>query len=426
MSLSNQCNNLVINELLCFLQCKIDVMDEISLVQICESNFKEADISIAKNILFEAANCRSTRKGDGKNKRLLSDIIKVLKKTEPASLPTFVAKDLYRLPPVTFDYVDVTSLLKDILVLKQSIHCVQTDYVKSSELFQIQQEIDNIKTIQHQQQNEQHNITAKFCNGSFSNNEAKRVATTSPLPQLASTTAHAPCSASPTPLPFLTPAQSGIAAPPTSPVRERAEPCPAPAPPLLPARSYAPDHVTPTADGTENAITTKPAELTRTNNNNQYTERTDTPLNTEELKGTNFEKVHLDDSYITILNKKKKNTYKSHKNYNQQGKAILNSSKIKIVPKLSYIYASRFDKNTTDNDICDFIKENGHTVEKVEKLVQYKETAFSSFKVTVNQDQESIFLSPEFWPRGVEYRKYTFKRKFLNELNNSRRNNNEN
>ncbi|PZC81029.1 hypothetical protein B5X24_HaOG213551 [Helicoverpa armigera] len=63
-----KCNNLVINELLCFLQCKIDIMDEISLVQICESNFKEADIFTAKTILFEAAKCRSTRKGDGKNK----------------------------------------------------------------------------------------------------------------------------------------------------------------------------------------------------------------------------------------------------------------------------------------------------------------------------------------------------------------------
>ncbi|KAF9418621.1 hypothetical protein HW555_004587 [Spodoptera exigua] len=109
--MSNKCNNVVINELLCFLQCKIDVISEICLVQICETNFKEADISTAKNILFEAANCRSSRKGDGKNKRSLQDMIKVLKETEPASLPTFVAKDLHRLPPVTFDYVDVTSLL---------------------------------------------------------------------------------------------------------------------------------------------------------------------------------------------------------------------------------------------------------------------------------------------------------------------------
>ncbi|PZC81932.1 hypothetical protein B5X24_HaOG211718 [Helicoverpa armigera] len=126
-------------------------MDEISFVPICESapNFKEADITTAKTILFEAANCRSTIKGDGKNKRLLQDIIKVLKETEPASLPTFVAKDLHRLPPVTFDYVDVTSLLKDILVLKQNIHCIQTDYVKASELFQLHQEIENIKSSQY-------------------------------------------------------------------------------------------------------------------------------------------------------------------------------------------------------------------------------------------------------------------------------------
>nr|XP_026500129.1 uncharacterized protein LOC113403757 [Vanessa tameamea] len=372
-----------------------------AVVQICESNFKDADIFTAKTILFEAANCRSTRKGDGKNKRLLQDIIKVLKETEPASLPTFVAKDLHRLPPVTFDYVDVTSLLKDILVLKRNFHCIQADYVKASELFQLQQEIENIKTNQYQTQSEQQ-IGAKSCNGLFSNNEAKRVPSELSSRQPAATNTHAPCCVpSSKPLPFLTSAQSGNAAPATASVRE---PPPAPAIPSLQVRLLARNRVTPSDDRTENdiTITPKPTEL-RSSNKTQYRRRTDSLLKTTELIGNTLDEINFDDSFTTVVNKKKKKkTYTGNKNPNQQGKAIFTSSKLKIVPKLSYIYASRFDKHTTDNDIYDFIKDCGHTVIKVKKLVQYKETVFTSFIVTIKQDQESVFLSAEFWPCGVD------------------------
>ncbi|RVE52249.1 hypothetical protein evm_003039 [Chilo suppressalis] len=36
-------------------------------------------------------------------------------------VPTFVAKELHKLPPVTFDHVDVTRLLKDINLLKANL-----------------------------------------------------------------------------------------------------------------------------------------------------------------------------------------------------------------------------------------------------------------------------------------------------------------
>ncbi|PZC80998.1 hypothetical protein B5X24_HaOG213652 [Helicoverpa armigera] len=263
------------------------------------------------------AKCRSTRKGDGKNKRLLQDIIKVLKETETASLPIFVAKDLHRLPPVTFDYVDVTSLLKDILVLKQNIHCIQTDYAKASELFQLQQEIENIKSRQYQTQSEQ-NIGAKFSNGLFSNNEAKRVPSASSSRQQAATSAHAPCVPSSTPLPLLTPAQSGTAAPATASAQE---PPPAPATPSLPARSLAPHRVTPSADCTENDITLTPIP----------TELQSCLVKTTELIDNTFDEIQFDDSFTTVVNKKKKKTYTGNRIPNQQEKALLS---FYIVPLL--------------------------------------------------------------------------------------------
>ncbi|KAI5644013.1 hypothetical protein NE865_03924 [Phthorimaea operculella] len=94
----DQCK-LLINELLCFVQCK---------------------------------------SGEGKKKRSLQDIINVVK--EQASnqqLPVFVAKDLHRLPPVTFDYIDVSTLLREITCLKQDVHNIQCDYIRARDIADI-------------------------------------------------------------------------------------------------------------------------------------------------------------------------------------------------------------------------------------------------------------------------------------------------
>ncbi|XP_075991731.1 uncharacterized protein LOC142987071 [Anticarsia gemmatalis] len=114
---------LIANELLAFLQQKLDVMDEVSAIQICASNFSEEDIAAAKLLLFTTLNKRDkmvSRRRDG-TKKSIQDIITLLKETDPDDVPTFVAKELHMLPPVTFDHVDVTSLLKDIVSLKASL-----------------------------------------------------------------------------------------------------------------------------------------------------------------------------------------------------------------------------------------------------------------------------------------------------------------
>lgn len=51
----------------------------------------------------------------------MQDIITLMKSTDPDDVPAFVAKELHKLAPVTFDHVDVTRLLKDITTLKASL-----------------------------------------------------------------------------------------------------------------------------------------------------------------------------------------------------------------------------------------------------------------------------------------------------------------
>lgn len=118
---------LIANELLAFIQNAIDTMDEISIMQICKSNFKEDEISKGKMLLFQTTgklDQMPSRRRDGTDKSV-QDIITFMKATDPDDVPTFVAKELHKLAPVTFDHVDVTRLLKDITSLKSSLAQMQ-------------------------------------------------------------------------------------------------------------------------------------------------------------------------------------------------------------------------------------------------------------------------------------------------------------
>ncbi|CAG9090505.1 unnamed protein product [Plutella xylostella] len=117
-------DTLMVSELLAFVQSKLDTMDVVSLEQICVTSFKESEFAAAKKLLADTATTAVRlvpRRGDGCGKKDLQDIIRVFQETDPDNIPTFVARDLYKLPPVTFDHVDVTRLLKDIILLKAEI-----------------------------------------------------------------------------------------------------------------------------------------------------------------------------------------------------------------------------------------------------------------------------------------------------------------
>ncbi|XP_026746538.1 uncharacterized protein LOC113507811 [Trichoplusia ni] len=121
-------STLIAKELLAFIQHVIDTMDEVSILQICKTNFKEEEISSGKRLLYmslDKLDQMPSRRRDGTEKSV-QDIITLLKVTDPDDVPTFVAKDLHKLPPVTFDHVDVTRLLKDIIFLKTSLSEVQS------------------------------------------------------------------------------------------------------------------------------------------------------------------------------------------------------------------------------------------------------------------------------------------------------------
>lgn len=135
----NQCN-LVISEILCFIQNKIDTMDEVSLIQICKSSFTEEDIKKAKSLLFQAipnSKKMTVRKNKGKNVRDLEDIIELFKVTDPDVVPIFVVRELQRIPAVSFDHVDVSTLLKNILMLQSEVKFLKENFTTVTQVEEI-------------------------------------------------------------------------------------------------------------------------------------------------------------------------------------------------------------------------------------------------------------------------------------------------
>ena len=109
-------HGVIINELLCFVTNKCDILPEDTLTRLCVDSYSEEEIEAAKKVLHDVSDKTSRykkRQGLDKAKHTMSDILKLLRERGHA-IPKFVAHDLSKLPPITFDSIDVTVLLNAI------------------------------------------------------------------------------------------------------------------------------------------------------------------------------------------------------------------------------------------------------------------------------------------------------------------------
>lgn len=140
--------NIVIDELLAYVQNKISVVDEVTLKRICVSAFTSSEIKTSKSLLFESLPTdrrKILRKNKGKEERDLDDIICVFKSVDPDVIPVFVARELERLPPVLFDHLDCTKLLKDLTRLNAEIEEVKNTYVTVKQIEELRLYIHELK-----------------------------------------------------------------------------------------------------------------------------------------------------------------------------------------------------------------------------------------------------------------------------------------
>ena len=124
----------IINEVLCFIMNKWGCIDVDVLTRLC-LNMNDKEIEAAKDVIFnhlhdknddtkfKTRRNRQIAKPDSKSKKEknLADIFCLLEEKGDKNLPDFVALDLGKLPPITYDSMDVTVLLRKIDNLECSV-----------------------------------------------------------------------------------------------------------------------------------------------------------------------------------------------------------------------------------------------------------------------------------------------------------------
>ena len=120
---------LIINELLCYMLAKIDSVPTDALTRLVNENFSDSEVDAAKSLLCEHVDDAikaGNKRGQHKKKHDLDDIVKMLEQCDRSSLPGFVALELSKLPPISIDCIDVSSLMR-----KQQLQEVEISNFKS-------------------------------------------------------------------------------------------------------------------------------------------------------------------------------------------------------------------------------------------------------------------------------------------------------
>ena len=132
-----EADQFVVNELLTFVSDKINTLPYDMIVKLLVDFYSDDDIASAKNIMFQTAfNDRDAqrfvkRKGKDRSLNNIQDILNIFVEMPPQSVPCYVAKELSRLPPLSMNCFDVSSLVKEnsmqhIIKIKISLilrHC---------------------------------------------------------------------------------------------------------------------------------------------------------------------------------------------------------------------------------------------------------------------------------------------------------------
>ena len=121
----------IVNDLLCFVQNKIEQMPFDSPMQFCADFYSSDVIVAAKQLLYNTVPTKGRhvfRKGINKSRMNVSDIIKIFLEMEVCNAPVFVARNLLELPPLQMDSMDSLKVIQEIEAMQ-----AQIKYVTSSQ-----------------------------------------------------------------------------------------------------------------------------------------------------------------------------------------------------------------------------------------------------------------------------------------------------
>lgn len=431
--------NIVICEVLAFIQNKIDVMNEESLVRLCTTSFGPEDIESAKSLLFESittARRKITRKKEGRSQRDLYDIISLLKETDPDLVPIFVARDLQKLPPVHFDHIDPTRLLKDVLVLQKELNMIKESYVTEEKFNEVKYEVMNLKHASIVNNNFECNVNGRRGGGIITNSyfmdsgpvglppfsHAEQNISHSQRPESARVTGIAAAASPPRPASVSSPLA-------TSPVQQVVERVEAPASctavskvapqPALALVQQVVAHV----EANENCtavsnIRTPPAsccasELPARINAHGITSTrrqvTSTPTAAVDKvfadvisREGQWKTENPNEQWIVAQRKRLRNRFNV-----LEGKAQNNiNEKFKAADIRVPLFVNNVDSNTSENDIIEYILGKTQVRVSLQKIKAKLQRQYNAYKVYVPSTKLSLFFEDGLWPEGITVRKF--------------------
>ncbi|XP_063634948.1 uncharacterized protein LOC134805608 [Cydia splendana] len=405
MSKSVQCNScrIVINEMLCYIQNKLSVMGEESIVRLCTSAFTSDEIQTSKSLLFESlpTNKRKIqRKGDGKGQRDINDIVQLMKTTDPDMIPIFVARELEKLPPVTFDHLDCTKLLKDLVRLQADIDTVKSNYATLNDLEVLKSELlpmnrgspparlsvckvnnrrgawcmdsgpvglSHSSHIQETSERVSETPVKEHTLFPFQSDENQKGTSI----ELASDQSTSQCVAGDKTTALPMPAGAGALSDMSHSGEQLFE--------LEPA-STSMGKISSECLGAD-----RQCALQLTEQNRQNDIKMD------------------DDGFETVTYKKKKSNYRYR---GQLGVANDSNTKFKAADRKTPVFISNVHKDTQEKDIIEYIMDK--TKEKVflEKIDIKRDTGHKAYKFFVSPNKLSLFLDKNIWPQGIIFRKF--------------------
>ncbi|XP_061714144.1 uncharacterized protein LOC133522734 [Cydia pomonella] len=412
-----KCNtcNIIIDEMLSYIQNKISISDEDTLVRICEKSFTVDEIQKSKSLLFDAlpTNERNIkRKGGGKDQRDLRDIIRVFKATEPDIIPTFVAHQLEKLPPLTFDHLDCSKLLKDILRIQAEINTIKDTYATKGQIEDLRNEMQlsyryaspphiPLSTINVKRgawclqadsgpygMSQHHNSTLNDNASSIKQNVSMQINQMEENLQYRTIVDE-----SSTSVPHEQPISLSKS------ISTRNE---------MAVETDKENKSTHIGTGSPRTTESQVISCSTSGAQNVMISNSD-PISKECLHNK------YGDEWKTVTYRKKKS---SNRFNGQVGTATSDvNSKFKAAEKLIPIFISKIHQDTNENDIIDYIKTKTHENVSLEKIIMKKKQNHKAFKFFVYESKLPLFLDTSLWPKDIVFRRFVhFKHRYSNRV----------
>uniref|UniRef100_A0A2A4JJZ9 Mutant cadherin n=1 Tax=Heliothis virescens TaxID=7102 RepID=A0A2A4JJZ9_HELVI len=418
--------NIVISEVLAFIQNQVDVMNEESIVRLCATAFSCDEIVTAKDLLYQSVQTKEKKvkrkgKSEVKVQRDLEDIISLIKCTAAECIPIFVARELRKLPPVTFDHIDVTRLLKDIITVKTQIEAIREEYATVEQVNKLNMELINLKQASLVDGYRQEN---NFVNTNRGTRNLLRLdnfdLNSGPIGimNLSKESSHTP-----EPLNIRTAdckmsltdklaqghgngviSMSSSHAKPRSPsvlVEHESTSCQED----QSKRVEAPTAVSsPVTKNILPACAHAVASASRVTGASLSAE----PMSNNERRtylqiaqdGGKF-KTYKDEEWNIVQSKRLKNRF-----IGTQGKAKYTSGKFKAAESKIPLFVNNVDSESSVKDIADYILSKTSVVVQLTEIKMKRQRDYKAFKIFVPRHKLEIFLDEQLWPEGITFRRF--------------------